>query len=346
MKFFVATKNAHKLDELKRILEPMGIDAVCENDVEGELPEAEENGTTFEENALIKARAGRDFSGLSTVADDSGLCVDYLDGAPGIYSARFSDAGDEGNNKKLLDLLKDVPMEKRTARFVSVIACVFADGREFTVRGDCEGHIAFEVTGKGGFGYDPLFISEAGRFSEITPQQKDAVSHRGKSLQKLAERLEKEMPEIEQKQEFVSAMKGKERAELRAKANTLNCVMQIGKGGITEQVIAQADFELDSKELIKIQVLETSPIDARSAAVELANKLNAEIIQVIGRRFIIYRENPDKDNEKKAAKKKKKAVKPKKNNTRNYAKKSPYTRAKAPSRFFAKKKSSSVKKNG
>lgn len=345
MKFFVATKNAHKLAELKRILEPMGIDAICETDIEGELPEAEENGTTFEENALIKARAGRAFSGLSTVADDSGLCVDYLDGAPGIYSARFSDGGDAENNKKLLELLKDVPMEKRTARFVSVIACVFADGREFTVRGECEGHIAFEVTGEGGFGYDPLFISELGKFSEITPAQKDAVSHRGKSLQKLAERLEKEMPEINT-EENKSTMKGKDRAKLRAQANTLNCVMQIGKGGITEQVIAQADFELDSKELIKIQVLETSPIEARAAAVELANKLNAEIIQVIGRRFIIYRENPDKDDAKKPAKKKKKPIKPKKNNTRDYAKKSPYTRAKSPTRFFSKKKSGSVKKNG
>lgn len=345
MKFFVATKNAHKLEELKRILEPMGIDAICENDVDGVLPEAEENGTTFEENALIKARAGRDFSGLSTVADDSGLCVDFLDGAPGIYSARFSDGGDAENNKKLLKLLEDVPMEKRTARFVSVIACAFADGREFTVRGECEGHIAFDVTGKGGFGYDPLFISEAGRFSEITPDQKDAVSHRGKSLQKLSERLEKEMPEIEIKEEFVSTMKGKERAQLRAKANTLNCVMQIGKGGMTEQVISQADFELDTKELIKIQVLETSPVDARSAAVELANKLNAEIIQVIGRRFIIYRENPDKD-AKKPAKKKKKAVKAKKNNTRAYAKKPDFKKTKsAASRFFGKK-SGSVKKNG
>ncbi len=345
MKFFVATKNAHKLDELKRILEPMGIDAVCENDIQGELPEADETGTTFEENALIKARAGRDFSGLSTVADDSGLCVDFLDGAPGIYSARFSDGGDAENNKKLLTLLQDVPMEKRTARFVSVIACVFADGREFTVRGECEGYIAFDEAGKGGFGYDPLFISKAGRFSEITPAQKDAVSHRGKSLQKLAERLGKEMPEIT-KEETKTAMKGKDRAKLRAQANTLNCVMQIGKGGITEQVIAQADFELDSKELIKIQVLETSPIEARCAAVELANKLNAQIIQVIGRRFIIYRENPNKDTSKKPAKKKKKPTKAKKNNTRNYAKKSPYTRAKSPSRFFAKKKSGSVKKNG
>ncbi len=346
MKFFVATKNAHKLDELKRILEPMGIDAICENDLDGVLPEAEENGTTFEENALIKARAGRDFSGLSTVADDSGLCVDFLDGAPGIYSARFSDGGDTENNKKLLKLLEDVPMEKRTARFVSVIACVFTDGREFTVRGECEGYIAFDVAGKAGFGYDPLFISEAGRFSEITPAQKDAVSHRGKSLQKLSERLEKEMPEIEQNDEFISTMKGKQRAQLRAKANTLNCVMQIGKGGITEPVIAQADFELDTKELIKIQVLETSPVDARSAAALLANKLNAEIIQVIGRRFIIYRENPDKDDAKKTAKKNKKAVKSKKNNTRNYAKKPDFKKTKsAASRFFTKK-SGSVKKNG
>lgn len=188
MKFFAATKNAHKLEELQRILSPLGITVICEHDVDGELPEAEENGTTFEENALIKARAGRDFSGLSTVADDSGLCVDFLDGAPGIYSARFA-GSDEENIKKLLDLMKDVPKEKRTAKFVSCIACCLADGREFTVRGECKGYIATEKEGNGGFGYDPVFISEIGRFSELTASQKDSVSHRGKSLLKLSEKL-------------------------------------------------------------------------------------------------------------------------------------------------------------
>ena len=191
MKLFVATKNSHKLQELQRILGPLGIESVCENDFDGALPETEETGSTFEENALLKARAGREFSGLSTVADDSGLCVDYLDGAPEIYSARFA-GDDKANNEKLLRLLDGVPMEKRTARFVSVIACAFTDGREFTVRGECEGYIAFEEEGNGGFGYDPLFIAKDGRFSLLTPEQKDAVSHRGKALQKLAERLKNE----------------------------------------------------------------------------------------------------------------------------------------------------------
>ena len=192
MKIFIATKNAKKLKELKRILEPMGFTVLCEKDLDKPFLDAVEDGTTFEENALIKAKSGLSQTGYISVADDSGICVDYLDGAPGIFSARYSGehGNDKQNNDKLLKELENVPMEKRTAYYVAAIACVFPDGREFTVRGECHGHIAFsEQEGEGGFGYDPLFISEIGPFSQVTDEQKDAVSHRGRALIKFKEKL-------------------------------------------------------------------------------------------------------------------------------------------------------------
>ena len=192
MKIFIATKNAKKLKELKRILEPMGFTVLCEKDLDKPFMDAIEDGTTFEENALIKAKSGLSQTGFISVADDSGICVDYLDGAPGIFSARYSGehGNDKQNNDKLLKELENVPMEKRTAYYVAAIACVFPDGREFTVRGECHGYIAFsEQEGEGGFGYDPLFISEIGPFSQVTDEQKDAVSHRGRALIKFKEKL-------------------------------------------------------------------------------------------------------------------------------------------------------------
>ena len=193
MKIFIATKNQKKLEELKRILEPMGFDVLCEKDLEKPLEEIEETGTTFEENALLKAKAGLKETGYMSVADDSGICVDYLDGAPGIYSARYSGGhgNDSDNNKKILEELNGVPMEKRTAYYVASIACVFPDGREFTVRGECHGHIAFEESGNCGFGYDPLFISEKGCFGHLSAEEKDSISHRGKALRLFKEELTK-----------------------------------------------------------------------------------------------------------------------------------------------------------
>ena len=142
-----------------------------------------------------KAKAGLENTGLISVADDSGICVDYLGGAPGIYSARYSGehGDDESNNDKLLSELEGVPLEKRTGRYVAAIACVFPDGREFTVRGECEGKIAFERQGTQGFGYDPLFISELGCFGLLSDEQKDSISHRGKALRLFKERLEEEI---------------------------------------------------------------------------------------------------------------------------------------------------------
>ncbi len=192
MKIFVATKNIKKLNELKRILVPMGFEVLCETDLEKPLIDAVEDGKTFEENALIKAKSGFEQTGYITVADDSGLCVDFLGGAPGVYSARYS--GQHGNsdlnNDKLLAELSGVPMEKRTAHFVCSVACVFSDGRYFIVSGKCNGHIAFErQAGSGGFGYDPLFISEKGPFSQLSDHEKDVISHRGKALQLFKEKI-------------------------------------------------------------------------------------------------------------------------------------------------------------
>ncbi len=201
MRIFIATKNAKKLLELERILSPMGFEVLSQKDFNEDFPEPIEDGTTFEENAIIKARDGLKNTGLITVADDSGICVDYLGGAPGIYSARYSGehGDDESNNQKLLSELEGVPLEKRTARYVAAIACVFPDGRYFTVRGECEGKINFEPVGNGGFGYDPYFISELGPMGLLTPEQKDAISHRGKALLLFKDELKKYLEIYEEK---------------------------------------------------------------------------------------------------------------------------------------------------
>lgn len=193
MKIFIATKNQNKLKELERILKPMGFEVLSENDLEKPLPEVEETGTTYEENALLKAHSGLKETGRITVADDSGLSVDILDGAPGLYSARYSGSGATyaSNNEKLLAALKGVPRDKRTAVFVSAIACVFPDGREFTVRGECRGYVAEECRGSCGFGYDPLFVCPAGCYAEMTAEEKDKVSHRGNALRAFKEELKK-----------------------------------------------------------------------------------------------------------------------------------------------------------
>ena len=195
MKMILATKNPDKLKELRRILEPMGAEVISERELSVPLPEVEETADSFEGNALLTARSAMQTTGLAAIADDSGLCVDYLDGAPGVYSARY--AGEEQdsrkNNEKLLRALDGVPPEKRTARFVSAVAVVFPNGQEFTVRGTCEGCIADAPQGENGFGYDPLFISEKGCFGLLSSAEKDAISHRGRALAKMAEKLREYM---------------------------------------------------------------------------------------------------------------------------------------------------------
>ena len=154
---------------------------------------AEENGTTFEENALIKARAVAEQTDALVLADDSGLEIDYLNGEPGVYSARYmgEDTPYTIKNQKILDLLAGVPEDKRTARFVCVIAAVLPDGREFTTKGTIEGIIGYESRGEGGFGYDPIFFVPEFHCStaELTMEQKNEVSHRGKALRAMKEVL-------------------------------------------------------------------------------------------------------------------------------------------------------------
>ncbi|WP_169008056.1 XTP/dITP diphosphatase [Faecalispora jeddahensis] len=188
MTFVIATHNAKKLKELKRILEPLGFDAVIRED----LPEVEETGTTFAENALLKAESACKVTGMPAIADDSGLVVDALGGAPGVYSARYAGEGatDRQRYEKLLEELREVPTEQRTARFVSAVCCVFPDGKILTAEGACEGIIAFEPKGEGGFGYDPIFLVGERSYAEMTAEEKDSISHRGRALAKLAQELE------------------------------------------------------------------------------------------------------------------------------------------------------------
>lgn len=198
MRFFIATGNKHKISEFKEIFKNTGIEFVSANDLSEPLPEIEENGTTFEENALIKARFAAEKTGLPTIADDSGLCVKALNGNPGIYSARY--AGEHGNslanNEKLLDNLKGVT--DRQAEFVCVIACVFPNGKHFTVRGVCKGKIDECMRGNGGFGYDPLFISdEKGSFGLISQEEKNSISHRANAVRLFKAELPKFLKEIE-----------------------------------------------------------------------------------------------------------------------------------------------------
>ena len=191
MKFIIATKNKKKLAELGRILAPLGIEAVTDDMIGITLSDVEETGKTFEDNARLKAVAACRESGLAAIADDSGLCVDALGGAPGIYSARYGGAhgDDSANNALLLKNMANVPDENRVARFVCVICCVFPDGREITVRGECEGKIAREACGDRGFGYDPLFICDGKCFGTMNADEKDKISHRGKALRLLAKKL-------------------------------------------------------------------------------------------------------------------------------------------------------------
>jgi len=191
MTFILASNNKKKLIEMQRILSPLGIDVVTAKMIGKTLTDVVEDGETFEENAQKKARHACAEMGMPAIADDSGLCVDYLDGAPGIYSARFSGGhgDDEANNDLLLKKLDGVPMEERTAYYVCAICCVFPDGREITVRGECHGHIGFERDGNAGFGYDPLFLVDGKAFGRYTAEEKDKISHRGNALRKLANEL-------------------------------------------------------------------------------------------------------------------------------------------------------------
>ncbi|NLO45196.1 MAG: RdgB/HAM1 family non-canonical purine NTP pyrophosphatase [Clostridiales bacterium] len=199
MKFLLATHNTKKCQELKRLLKPLGIDVLSGADIGVKLTDAEETGSDFEQNARIKAESGCRESGMPCIADDSGLMTDALGGAPGIFSARFAgEHGDDDKNiMKLLRELEGVPTEKRTARFVSAVCCIFPCGKCINSFGECRGTIAFEKRGNGGFGYDPVFLPEEiadGRtMAELTPEEKDSISHRKRALLCMAALLKEEI---------------------------------------------------------------------------------------------------------------------------------------------------------
>ena len=187
MKFVLASHNKKKIAEMTAILGTLGVEVMA---LPEGAPEPEENGASFEENAQIKARSAADFTGLPAIADDSGLCVDALDGAPGIYSARYCEGTDHDRNTFLLKNMES--KDNRACRFVCAIACVLPDGEMLTVRGECEGELLRELHGTGGFGYDPLFYVPAYgcTFGELPAQTKNEISHRGRALRALKEALQ------------------------------------------------------------------------------------------------------------------------------------------------------------
>lgn len=200
MKVVLASNNANKLREMKAILSPLGWEILSQREA-GVHVEPEENGTTFEENSRIKAQAVMEAAGLPAIADDSGVEVDALDGAPGVYSARYGGEAckdDKARNRLLIKNMELVPEGQRTGRFVSVITMVSLDGTEVSARGELEGEILRKELGGGGFGYDPLFYipSERCTMAELTPERKNEISHRAVALQKFVEQLN-HMKEIE-----------------------------------------------------------------------------------------------------------------------------------------------------
>lgn len=188
MKIIAATQNKNKIREFGEILN--GFEILSEKDAGIDI-EVEETGTTFEENSFIKAKAVYEATGMPAIADDSGLEVDALGGAPGVYSARYGteDLDDAGRVRLLLKNMENVPDSERSARFVCVITYIDADG-VITARGECEGEIAREIKGENGFGYDPVFYIKAmGKTTaELSAEEKNAISHRGKALRAFKEK--------------------------------------------------------------------------------------------------------------------------------------------------------------
>ena len=195
MKLLVATNNMGKLREFNKILGELGIECVSLKDM-GINIDVEEDGKTFLENAKIKAEEVFKIAGIPTVSDDSGLEVDVLSGEPGVYSARYAGThgDDEANNRLLLEKLKDVPDEKRSARFKCAIYLVMSEEKHYFSEGSAEGYILYEKKGENGFGYDPLFFSSDLKkgFAEASDEEKNSVSHRGKALRGLKKKLEED----------------------------------------------------------------------------------------------------------------------------------------------------------
>ena len=194
MKVVLASKNPHKLVEISKITEKFGFELVLESDVGVDI-DVEETGSTFEENSFLKADAVMKATGLPALADDSGIAVDALNGAPGIYSARYGfdeSLDDWGRLQLLLKNTENVPDGQRQAKFVCVITCLWPDGRKIVARGECPGVITREVHGENGFGYDPVFyLPELGMtYAELPSEQKNAISHRARALQEFCRKYQ------------------------------------------------------------------------------------------------------------------------------------------------------------
>ncbi|MBQ8351007.1 MAG: XTP/dITP diphosphatase [Clostridia bacterium] len=293
MKIVLASRNKKKIAEVLTLLKEQGgmladIDVLSLDDI-GMTDEIEETGKTFRENALIKASVPASL-GYIGVADDSGLAVDALGGAPGVYSARYAGepCDDEKNNQKLLAELENTPDNERTAQYVCAIACVFPDGRQFTVEGSCKGLLLREYHGDGGFGYDPLFYYPGYQrtFAEISGDMKNRVSHRGKAMKDFCKKLS----------EYITppvTLNSKSRAYLRSLSNNMQPIFQIGKGGISGEIYKQLSNALEARELIKITVLETCYVSAREAADMISDVIGAAVVAVTGRKIVLYRESQE-----------------------------------------------------
>lgn len=191
MKFVLASQNQGKLKEMQAVLADLGVEVVLQSQL-GIRVEVEETGTTFAENALLKAKAVCKASGLPAIADDSGLCVDAMNGAPGVYTARYGGPGldDEGRYRLLLRNMHG--LSPRTCHFETAIACAFPDGTVLTAQGRCDGTVAYAPMGTEGFGYDPIFFVPGLKktFAQLNAEEKNAISHRGKALRAFGEVLE------------------------------------------------------------------------------------------------------------------------------------------------------------
>ena len=190
MKIILASNNKHKLEEIRKITAPLGYEVISQSEA-GCNFDVEETGTTFEENAVLKAKAVYEKMKMPVISDDSGLEVDYLNGAPGVYSHRYAgeNATDADRCSKLLSELSGGEKEKRTARFVCVICFIDENGTETVIRGTCEGYIGTEPRGENGCGYDPVFMYGDRSFAEISAEEKNSVSHRADALRKFSETI-------------------------------------------------------------------------------------------------------------------------------------------------------------
>ena len=192
MKFVLASQNQGKLTEMQKILQDLGVEIVLQSEL-GVSVDVEETGTTFAENARLKAVAVMQATGLPAIADDSGLCVDALNGGPGVYSARYG-GGNLTDAEKVQLLLSNMRgASTRAAHFETAIVCAFPNGDELTAAGRCDGSIAYAPAGEGGFGYDPVFYVEGRSYSEMTGEEKDAVSHRGRALRLFYDEMNRRM---------------------------------------------------------------------------------------------------------------------------------------------------------